>query len=252
MQKNVLRTMGKAFRKAKEAACAAAVAAALGVSLPFGTANATGVPTVDVAAITQMLQQYMVLLNQLDQLESTVSQLEQTKSFMEATTTGMRAFAQANSTLALLDFMPADVANTLSSLRSGGLGGLSAQTRNLMNSLGAAERCAQSSNAARQACLRRYALTAMEISSYMAGQQVVLQRRNAITGMLSSIRSTVDPKGIADMQARIQQESASIQNEMARLEMVDKQIQAERKAAEEDERYASRRFAFGDGRAPTF
>lgn len=252
MTKKFICTIVGKLAKARKSAVSAAVAAAMGLSLPFGAAQASGVPTVDIAAITQMLQQYLVLMNQLQQLENTVSQLEHTQSFFEATTTGMRAFAQANSTLSMLDFIPANMGETLSAMRGGSFGSLPIQAQSIMNQMGASERCAQSSQSGQLACMKRYAITAMEISSFMAGQQVAMQRREAITGMLSSIQSTTDPKGIADMQARIQQESASIQNEMARIEMASRQLQAERMAAEEEARYASRRYTFGDGTAPTF
>lgn len=60
---------------------------ALAVSLFTGTANATGFPTVDAAALTQrlmefeqMLQQYETMKNQLEQLQTMKEQFKRTRS----------------------------------------------------------------------------------------------------------------------------------------------------------------------------
>ena len=60
---------------------------ALAVSLFTGTANATGFPTVDAAALTQrlmefeqLLQQYETMKNQLEQLQTMKDQFKRTRS----------------------------------------------------------------------------------------------------------------------------------------------------------------------------
>ena len=65
--------------------------------------------------------------------------------------------------------------------------------------------------------------------SYAQGEQTARARRSVIQNMLDSIDSTMTPKEAADMQQRMLQEQASLQNEQMRMQVLRWKFEEEEK-----------------------
>ena len=70
----------------------------------------------------------------------------------------------------------------------------------------------------------------------MQAYQTELQELNQIQSLMQQIDVTQDPKGVAELQARIQSESTAVGNEMTKLQLFRMLLgyrgQAHRRAAE--------------------
>ena len=208
----------------KTKTCAAVVALALVAGLTTSPARASGVPVVDLAAITQMITEYTQLLKQYDQLVSTHNMVNSsfTRAYnqFDRTMTGVTGYGVKNSTSDMLNLLPEALDETLDLIRSSGANALPGPARSLYREFALGDACDRVSAYAQASCYRRAALNAMKLYSYQEGQNTAMRRRSAIQQMLDSINSTTTAKEAADMQQRIAQEQASLQNEQIRYQLL--------------------------------
>lgn len=221
----------------KKSAAALSAAVLMTVS---GSALSGGVPVFDGIALTQAIQQFLQLKMQYDQLvrqydQQITSYNQQLRQFNSMT--GNRNYASANSTQAQRDFVSPDLQVTMTAVRSRGADALPAGARTLYNQLQFAERCGRiGSERMRALCVRRGSLIALNSFASTQGAQRASERSNSISGFINTIGSTSDAKGIAEVQARIAQESAALDNERARLELLKQSSEAEREILAEEQK----------------
>lgn len=200
---------------------------ALAVSLAAvfaGPVRASGVPVVDAAAITQMITEYMHLIKEYEQMVSTHNMVSSnfTRAYnqFDRTMTGVTGYGVKNDTSEFLNLLPEALDETLDLIRSKGANALPGPAKSLYREFALGDACERVSTYAQANCYRRAALNAMKLYSYQDGQKTAVRRRSAIQKMLDSINSTTTAKEAADMQQRIAQEQASLQNEQMRLQLL--------------------------------
>jgi type IV secretion system protein VirB5 len=194
-------------------------ALAVGIALVIGGATlsapafASGVPTVDVAAIAQMTQQFMVLQDQLKNMQNQLKQAEQQVNAM----TGSRGMEKMlrNEAEGLI---PTNWQETLSQMNGGKIGNLAKSIKdnasrvdsNLLNQLLPSESASASEGFANSAAnAQATAGEAYELSG---------QRFTRLQKLMDEIGNASDAKAIADLQARIGVEQAILQNETIKMQ----------------------------------
>ena len=229
--------------KARLIACTASMvlavtAAASSLLIASAPVRAAGVPVIDAAAITQMITELMQLMKQYDQLVRQYELLDNTRGDLntrfvsaynqfEKTMTGTSRFAGINPSDNSLNFLPVDVDEVLQAIRTKGASALPAPARSLYREFGLGNACERMWDQAQINCYKRSALQAMRLYSYQQGEETAKARRTNIQNMIGSIESTSTQKEVADMQARIAQEQASLANEKMRIDMLQAKFAAE-------------------------
>lgn len=179
-----------------------ALAAAIGLSQP---AMAGGIPVIDVSSLTQQILQVQHMLNQIEQLKS---QLETANKELDSIS-GVRGLAGViDSTYdTAVDVDPQGVLDRYG-IRSGSDYGMSEDVADLYDSSNqnAATWLAQSEKSLEQA----------------------QERFHDLTGLVAQVNNSPDQKDILDLQARIGAEEVMLENEMAKLTMLQSQAEANR------------------------
>lgn len=169
-----------------------------------GTVNASGIPTVDVAAIAQMVQQLM----QLQQMYSQLQQQYNTAVNTLNNFTGSRGLGMIQYDLNLRQFIPSNYRSVLASIATSGKGALSDKGRQLYDSLNLQANCVDKKGEALAICEKRQANFAQTQAFLQEAEEKVQQRLTKVEGLMQEINNTTDAKAIADLQARIQAETA--------------------------------------------
>ncbi|MBS7545519.1 type IV secretion system protein [Ancylobacter oerskovii] len=202
------------------------IALALGSSMAVSPAMASGVPTVDVAAIAQMLQQFMVLQ---DQLKNMKSQLEEAQKQVNAMTgtRGMENVLKGENR----NVIPTNWQETLAVMNGGEITGLAKSIRD---------------NASRvdTAALDRMAPALRELSEGWANSAASEQaaagtaynsaseRFARLQSLMDAIPQATDMKAIADLQARIQVEQVMLENESIKMQALAQAAASQRRLEE--------------------
>ncbi len=158
---------------------------------------ASGIPTVDVSAITQAVLQLQQLQQasyqtQLQQYNTAVNQL---KNF-----TGNRGFGTLKYDLNLRNLIPQDVQSRLNSILSG-TGTLSNLGKQFFEKFELGRACEQLEGEPKEYCLRSQNYKAETAAALQQGQNTVAQRLQNIESLMSKINEAEDAKAIADLSA---------------------------------------------------
>jgi type IV secretion system protein VirB5 len=175
------------------------IACAIAVTAPASFAQ--GIPTMDIASIIQQFQQVMAWAQQyqqmIQQVQNQIQQIEQQAKSLE-NMSGSRLLGMAYNNIAVTDLVPEDIAQQLKDLKT---------SADLLTNIKAT---AQSGLASTQ------------------------QRGQQIQNLMSEINNTTDAKGVAEMQARMTAESASVANDANRIALLDIQQKAEMERVNND------------------
>lgn len=225
----------------KFAAAAASAVIALGSLGLAEPARASGIPVVDLAAITQMITEFQQMLKEYDQLVRQYNMIEGKFDRAYDATTWSRTAAEDSdrsdmfsrvATSRYLNMLPEALDETIVAIRTNGASVLPAGAQQLYREFGLGDACERASSLAQARCYRRAALNALKLYSYSQGESTALKRRSAIQEMLSSIGETKTPKQAADLQQRMIQEQVSLQNERIRMEILRTKFDQEEKLLE--------------------
>lgn len=233
-------TLTKAARAVRAALAGAAVGAML-ITSP-APAVASGIPTVDVAAIAQMIQQLLImmqqyeqLVNQLEQLKTNYRQLQDTHNNF----TGNRGFGGFQTDLAQYAFVARDIDRTLDRIDRFGASALDATSAALYQKHGMGDACANMrTSSLRASCERKAALRAFQMATWGTSYSSSLSHIDTIGNLYDRITQTTDAKGIMEVQARIQNEQNALQTEQARLDALEKMMLAQTRVEEVREQAA--------------
>lgn len=193
-----------------------------------GNAAHAGIPVIDVANLAQAIQQVMSWAQQYQQMTEQYQQLQQEYSAL----TGSRGFGDILNNPALQQAVPSDVANVYRGINQGGYTGLTSAGQSIRNA-SVIYNCADRTGEAKTTCEAVLNSNAQTQAYQQNALNVITQRVGQIQSLQNQISGTQDPKAIAELQARIQAESAQVSNDANRLAVMKAMAEAQQQAAEQ-------------------
>ncbi|CAH5303579.1 MULTISPECIES: P-type DNA transfer protein VirB5 [Enterobacteriaceae] len=207
------------------------------VALTCGSANAGGIPVFDAAGLAQALQTVVQLKQQIDEIKGLRSQLE-----------GIRNMGDLLNQPELRNYLPTDWKGVYDQVKNGGYKGLDGS----FNAIEDAESVAGKSSEMAALKKRQWENSVANKSMGEAAYSAALKRLDNIESLGRQINATQDAKASMDLQARIQQEQALIQNETSRLQLISMLQQAEHNITIEKERQIQKNIWSSDKPMPRF
>jgi type IV secretion system protein VirB5 len=172
-----------------------------------GPVHAQGIPVFDAQNVAQAI-------STVAQLEQEVQQEIQLYQSMN----GSRGFGALLSNSVLANSLPSNWTGVYTSIQKGGYAGLTGSAQAL-RSAGEIYNCEDQSGIDQQVCQRALNKPFQDKAFGMQAYQTELQELSQIQSLMQQINVTQDPKGVAELQARIQSESTAVGNEMTKLQL---------------------------------
>lgn len=171
------------------------------------SARAQGIPVFDAQSVAQAI-------STLAQLEQQVQQEIELYRSMN----GSRGFGALLRDPLLERSLPSNWMSVYTAIQNGGYGGLTGSAQAL-RSVSALYDCEDQRGVEQQICQRALNKPFQDKAFGMQAYQAELQELGAIQSLMQQIDATQDPKGVAELQARIQSESTAVGNEMTKLQL---------------------------------
>jgi type IV secretion system protein VirB5 len=213
------------------------VAACLSVS---ASVYAGGIPTIDAAAIAQMVQQYQQMEKDYQMYKDQLTQLEQQLKAV----TGGRGLANSGMDDAFSDYLPEDWQETFQGILSGQFSGAAADAAVLIRQAGY---CKDLTGDMKARCETKAVFGLVNVIFYSGAFEAAKQRGQQIEDLMKKAGQTQDAKEIAEMQARIQAEQALLQNEQTKMDMFSKVSASTEQSLDDANREEMKSFLFGNG-----
>ena len=197
---------------------------ALGAGLLGGNAAQAGIPVIDVAALTQAIQEVIAWGQQYgqmaDQYQQLLQQYRQTVQQYNALT-GTRNLGDVLNNPALQQAVPGgtQLMTAYSSIDNRGFAGLS-NAAQALRSATANYDCSGRVGDALRLCQASLVTNSQNTANYQSALDLMSQRTTQIQSLQSSINATNDPKAIAELQARIASEAAQVNNDANRIALM--------------------------------
>jgi len=183
---------------------------------------------IDAGQITDnRIQHVERIAKHVQQIKQLKAQLEQAHAQYKSLT-GARGFGDLFNNPLLRDYLPEEWINLYDAVQNGDISGISGRVDELIAAT--QEGSIEEISADVDARLAR--LGAVNRAVGEAGFEAALQRTEQIQSLIEEISNTEDPKGIAELQARIAGEQAAVTNEIAKLQLVAMLQQAEERLIE--------------------
>ena len=202
-------------------------------SMSFGTvAQASGIPVFDGAAAANAVQNLVKWAEQLKQMQS---QLDQAKQ-LYASMNGIRGMGSILNNPELRNYLPADWQKVYDSVKTGGYNGLTDAAKAIRDNNQVYDNCAHQTGSAQAICYRQAAQSAQYkdfVGQALASSQ---KRLNQIQSLMNTINTTTDAKAIAELQARISSEQATIANEATQMQLFKMMADAEQQLVSQQQR----------------
>ncbi|MGX7006065.1 P-type DNA transfer protein VirB5 [Caballeronia sp. KNU42] len=181
--------------------------AVLCASSAIGVAQAQGIPVFDASNVAQAISQVL-------QLEKEVQQELQLFNSLN----GVRGFGSILSNPVEANSLPANWMSVYTAIQNGGYAGLTGSAQQLRQA-SQIYNCEDQTGSAAQLCERDLNKPFQDKAFGEQAYQTEMQELNQIQGLLQEIDATQDPKGIAELQARIQTETTTVNSEMTKLQL---------------------------------
>jgi type IV secretion system protein VirB5 len=184
---------------------AALISVALGVYWT-GT-QAQGIPVFDAQNVAQAI--------------ATVAQLEQEvqqEIQIYQSTVGTRGFGALMGNPVVAKSLPLNWQSIYTAIQNGGYSGLTGSAQAL-RSASQIYNCEDQTGIDQQVCERALNKPFQDKAFGLQAYQTELQELNQIQSLAQQIDVTQDPKGVAELQARIQAETTTVGNEMTKLQL---------------------------------
>ena len=152
---------------------------------------------------------------------ATVAQLEQQvrqEIQIYQSTVGTRGFGALLSNLVAANSLPSNWQGVYTAVQNGGYAGLTGSAQAL-RSASEIYNCADQTGIDQQLCQRALNKPFQDKAFGLQAYQTELQELNQTQGLMQPIDVTQDPKGVAELQARIQSETTAVGNEMTKLQL---------------------------------
>lgn len=196
-------------------------------------AHAQGIPVIDAANLAQAVQQVTAWSQQLAQMENQLNQLRAQYTAIS----GVRGFGDLLNNPTLQNYIPSNWQSVYQSVRSGGYSGLTGAAQSLRNA-SAIYNCQDQTGAGwgsndTATCNRALNKTFQDKAYAQQAYQSSMDRMTQIQGLISQISQTQDPKGIAELQARLAGEQAALNDEQTKLGLFKQLSEAEDKLVQQ-------------------
>ena len=188
---------------------------ALASALCLSTANATGIPVLDVSNLAQAMLMVQNLMEQLKQMKSQYDAV-----------TGNRGYGNILNDPKLRSYLPDQWQAVYDQVKSGSLNGIS----NAAQQIAKSEGLTGASTAGQQ---RYYDTLAANKAMTMQAYSATLSRLNNIQSLMQQSNLTQDPAAKADLQNRWAAEYTMVQNEQTRLNLMSQLQETELRLAQE-------------------
>ncbi|MEM5295626.1 P-type DNA transfer protein VirB5 [Burkholderia sp. JPY481] len=170
-------------------------------------AHAQGIPVYDAQNVIQAIAS-------VGQLKQEVQQEIQ----IYQSTVGTRGFGALLSDPVVANSLPSNWQSVYTAIQNGGYTGLTGSAQAL-RSASQIYNCEDQTGIDQQVCQRALNKPYQDKAFGLQAYQTELQELDQIQGLAQRIDLTQDPKGIAELQARIQIESTAVGNEMTKLQL---------------------------------
>ncbi|RWX06440.1 P-type DNA transfer protein VirB5 [Rhizobium leguminosarum] len=198
--------------------------AAMAALLPVGTAFAQGIPVIDETAIAKQIESITQLKSQLDTLNQQLQQAQQLYASLNKIT-NMADIAGVLNDPSIRKALPQDFNAIEGLLKGSGTGAFATSASKFLENNSTYRTDANDFYA--QELARAQNQNAGQMS---LGQQIydaATKRIDGIDQLRQQISSAADAKDIADLQARLQAETAFLQTDVLRMEALQMVQQAE-------------------------
>ena len=207
---------------------------------PGPVAYASGIPTIDVAAIAQMLQQLNQMKQQYEQMLKDYEQLKEMTSKLE----GVSGKGSLEIGEEIVELFPELKDLDLSKISVANLPG-GAQSIYNERDLGAL--CKTLVPASRSLCESSQSLIALKEYTFDEAAKNTQKRIERIDKLIAEIDSSQTSKEIADLQARIQGELAMIQMAQINAQLQKERLESVERSIQQQRKNEVKRFFFGSG-----
>ena len=206
------------------------VAAAL-AACTVASANAQGIPVIDVANLIQTIQQ---VINDITKIDNQVQQITQLQNQL-ASINGTRNLGNVFDNPALRNYVPASAYTYLNAVDASGYAGLGATGKTLRDA-GMVYNCMDLAGPAKTSCQATLARPYQQKGLLQDAMQSASGRIAQINALMNQINATSDQKGVLEIQARIGAENALLAHEMSQIEMLRGMADTEERIARSRDR----------------
>lgn len=190
-----------------------AMACALLLSLPLASPARAGIPVIDATNLAQNIQD---VINSITQIENQIQQITQLQQQI-ASTTGNRGLGTVLNDPRLHYYIPANAQTILNRINTDGYAGLSGAAK-AMRDARMLYNCMDRNGQDRVRCQSFFGLPYQQKAFMEGALEKSGGRLTQINQLLTQVNATNDPKSIAEVQARIQGESAMLQHELSLMQ----------------------------------
>lgn len=199
-------------RRRVVAAAVVALATGMGMS---PSANATGIPVIDIANLIQTITQVM---NDMTEIANQVQQIQQLQAQIESLN-GSRMLGNFANSAALQNYIPANAYTYLNAVQSGGYNGLSGTARSLRDA-SMVYNCEGLAEGLRTRCQAELAQPYQQKGLLQDAMSAASGRLSQIRSLMNQIDATSDQKAVQEIQARITAENALLSHEVSQIQML--------------------------------
>ena len=171
------------------------------------SAHAQGIPVYDAQNVVQAIAA-------VARLEQEVQQEIQ----IYQSTVGTRGFGALLGNPVVASSLPSDWQGVYTAIQNGGYAGLTGSAQAL-RSASQLYNCQDQTGIDQQVCQRALNKPFQDKAFGLQAYQTELQELYQIQSLMQQIDVTQDPKGVAELQARIQSETTAVGNEMTKLQL---------------------------------
>ena len=201
------------------------------VTLACTTAQATGIPVLDIANLIQTVQQVM---DDITAIENQVEQIEQLRNQLDSMT-GSRNLGSILNSPSLQNYIPSNAYRALDSVDASGYAGLTGTAKSLRDA-GMAYNCMDRTGASRTSCQARLAQPYQQKGLLQDAMNAASGRLTQITSLMRQISATGDQKAVLEIQARIGAENAMLTHELTQIQMLQAMADSEERIARSRDR----------------
>ncbi|RQS69179.1 P-type DNA transfer protein VirB5 [Burkholderia sp. Bp8963] len=170
-------------------------------------AHAQGIPVYDAQSVVQAI----ATVGQLKQQVQQEIQIYQS-------TVGTRGFGALLNNPVIASSLPSNWQSVYAAIQTGGYAGLTGRAQAL-RSASQIYNCEDQTGIDQQVCQRALNKPYQDKAFGLQAYQSELQELDQIQYLMRQIDVTQDPKGVAELQARIQTETTAVSNEMTKLQL---------------------------------
>ncbi len=192
--------------------------------------HAQVMPVFDAESLANAAEMFATLKEQYKELQAHGEQLKREYESI----TGTRVFADFLKTESFKDNLPTDWNGTYDRIRQSGYDGLTTTAKAIYDKNKIYDKCQSITvDDEKKVCQAQSIKAAQDQAFALEALQKSQARMDNIGKLLDQVKETQDPKGIADLQARIATEQSLIANDQAKLQLFKMASEAEDRAQEQ-------------------